>query len=227
MTEKEWLTSLDAVVMLQFLGKKASGRKLRLFGVACVRRKRIGDLLADERSREAVEWAERYADRQASRKELRAAEQRARAVAQSLARAAVRASSGYAASYAALAATEAAAYTAPRAASQASYFVECVNRGGADRAQIRASHADLLREVFGNPFRPVRRAPGWLAWGDRTIPKLAQAIYDERAFERLPVVADALEDAGCTNSDLLGHCRRPATEHVRGCWVVDLLLGKS
>jgi hypothetical protein len=226
MTEVKWLASQEALAMLRSLGKKASGRKLRLFAAACVRRQRIWDLLADERSREAVELAERYADRQATRKELQAAEQQARAAAHSLARYTGGPLSDYAAAYAALAATEAAAYTAPRAASQAAYFVESLNRRGAERSQTRASPADLLREVFGNPFRPVRVAPTWLAWDGGTVPKLAQAIYDERAFDRLPVLADALEEAGCTDRDLLSHCRRPA-EHVRGCWAVDLLLGKA
>jgi hypothetical protein len=66
----------------------------------------------------------------------------------------------------------------------------------------------------------------WLAWNDGIVPKLAQAIYDDRVFDRLPILADALEEAGCTNADILNHCRQPG-EHVRGCWVVDLLLGKS
>src|SRR5581483_3643837 len=66
----------------------------------------------------------------------------------------------------------------------------------------------------------------WLTWNDSLVRRLAQAIYDERAFDRLPILADALEEAGCTNADILNHCRQPG-EHVRGCWVVDLLLGKS
>jgi hypothetical protein len=65
-----------------------------------------------------------------------------------------------------------------------------------------------------------------LAWNDDTVPKLAQAIYEERAFDRLPVLADALEDAGCTNEDLLVHLRGPGP-HLRDCWALDLLLGKS
>jgi hypothetical protein len=84
----------------------------------------------------------------------------------------------------------------------------------------------LLHDVFGNPFRPAPLDPSWLAWKGGVIRKLAQAIYDDRAFARLPVLADALEDAGCTDAAILGHCRGPG-EHVRGCWVVDLLLGKS
>jgi hypothetical protein len=72
----------------------------------------------------------------------------------------------------------------------------------------------------------VTITPAWAAWNDGTIPKLAQAIYEERAFDRLPILADALEEAGCDNADILAHCRQPGP-HVRGCWVVDLLVGKE
>jgi hypothetical protein len=85
----------------------------------------------------------------------------------------------------------------------------------------------LLRCIFGNPFRPAPSlAPAVLAWNGGTVPKLAAAIYEERAFDRLPILADALEDAGCTDADILGHCRGGG-EHVRDCWVVDLVLGKA
>jgi hypothetical protein len=87
-------------------------------------------------------------------------------------------------------------------------------------------HATYLRDFFGNPFRPVTVDPLWLSWDCGTVVKLAQGIYDERAFDRLPVLADALEDAGCTGPDILSHCRS-AGPHVRGCWVVDLILGKQ
>jgi hypothetical protein len=81
---------------------------------------------------------------------------------------------------------------------------------------------DILRDIFGNPFRPVTVNSAWLT---ATVVSLAQAIYDERAYDRLPILADALEDAGCDNAEILNHCRQPG-EHVRGCFVVDLLLGK-
>jgi hypothetical protein len=90
----------------------------------------------------------------------------------------------------------------------------------------RAEQARLLRCIFGNPFRPMQADGAWLRWNDATIVKIAEAIYEERCFGDLPILADALEDAGCDNADLLAHCREPG-EHVRGCWVVDLLLGKS
>ena len=85
--------------------------------------------------------------------------------------------------------------------------------------------ASLVREIFGNPFRPVALEPGWLAWQRGTVRKLAQAIYEDRAFDRLPVLADALEEAGCDDADVLTHCRGPGP-HARGCRVVDFLLEK-
>jgi hypothetical protein len=81
----------------------------------------------------------------------------------------------------------------------------------------------LIREVFGNPFRRVAADPAWLT---STVASLAEGIYAERAFDRLPILADALQDAGCENAEVLGHCSGPGP-HVRGCWVIDLLLGKS
>jgi hypothetical protein len=97
---------------------------------------------------------------------------------------------------------------------------------GIDPESIAHLHAGLLREVLGNPCCAVTVEPSWLAWNDGAIRKMAQAIYDARAFDRLPLLADALEEAGCADADILGHCRTSG-EHVRGCWVVDLLLGKA
>jgi hypothetical protein len=89
-------------------------------------------------------------------------------------------------------------------------------------AELQAQ-CNLLRDIFGNPFRPVAVDPSWKT---ANVIGIAQAIYDERRFGELPILADALEDAGCANADVLGHCRQPG-EHVRGCWVVDLILGKG
>jgi hypothetical protein len=94
------------------------------------------------------------------------------------------------------------------------------------REPLTKYQIDSLRNLFGNPFRPVIVNPSWLTWNGGTVPKLAQAIYDERRFQDLPVLADALEEAGCTNADMLDHCRLPG-EHFRGCWAVDLCLAKS
>jgi hypothetical protein len=81
----------------------------------------------------------------------------------------------------------------------------------------------LVRDIFGNPFRPVSIDA---AWYTTTVVRLAQAIYDERTFERLPILADALEEAGCDDLDILTHLRGPGP-HVRGRWAVDLILGKG
>jgi hypothetical protein len=94
------------------------------------------------------------------------------------------------------------------------------------RADLDVEHCHVVRDIFGNPFRSVFVHPSWLAWNDGIVVKVAQAIYDDRAFDRLPVLADTLEDAGCHDADILGHCRHPGP-HVRGCWVVDLLTGRN
>ncbi len=85
----------------------------------------------------------------------------------------------------------------------------------------------VINEVFGNPFRPLPQLPSTiLNWNDGIVQRLSQVIYNERSFDQMPILADALEEAGCTDTDILNHCRQPG-EHVRGCWVVDLILGKS
>jgi hypothetical protein len=90
----------------------------------------------------------------------------------------------------------------------------------------REFQADMLREIFGNPFRPPTVDPAWLTWNGGTIPGLALSIYQEKAFDRLPILADALEEAGCSDAYLLDHCRGESG-HVPGCWALDALLGRS
>jgi hypothetical protein len=87
----------------------------------------------------------------------------------------------------------------------------------------RRFQCDIVRDIFGNPFRlPIADS----AWMKPQAIELAKTIYHDRAFKRLSQLADLLEEAGCTNSEILRHCREPGP-HVRGCWVVDVLLGKS
>ena len=91
---------------------------------------------------------------------------------------------------------------------------------------INLTWSTLIRDIFGNPILPPPFIdPTWLTWNDGTVVRLAQGIYEERAFDRLPILADAVEEAGCHNSDILAHCRHPGP-HIRGCWVVDLLTGR-
>ena len=82
----------------------------------------------------------------------------------------------------------------------------------------------LLRDIFGNPFRPVVIDP---AWRTSTVVALARQMYNSRDFSPMPILADALQDAGCDNEDILNHCRDASVPHVRGCWVVDLALGQG
>lgn len=102
--------------------------------------------------------------------------------------------------------------------------VKTLHRAEAElTAHEQRVQTDYLRDVFGNPFRPAALDPSWLT---AAVVGLARGVYDDRTFDRLPVLGDALEDAGCTDADILAHCRRDGP-HVRGCWAVDLLLGKA
>jgi hypothetical protein len=238
MTEAEWLTCTDPTPMLEFIRGNVSERKLRLFAVACCRH--IWHLLNDQRSREAVLVVERYSEGSASSKELTAARKMARAAAEVTEAAAQEAEFAGAAALLGIGpqarrvirkamkarAVAAVSATALRA-------TDPRISPGAVGATVLATKAvkskqvlSLMYDIFGNPFRPITTDPSLLVWNDGTIPKLAQAIYDKRAFDRLPILADALQEAGCTDPDILAHCRSGG-EHVRGCWVVDLILGKS
>jgi hypothetical protein len=191
--------------MLEFLREKATGRKLRLFACACCRR--AWDLFTDPRARTAVETAEREADGQQDDGAWASAAADARtAYAEALDKwvhgLAVRA-------------TERDAWTAAHGCATA----------WSSRWHKSALVA-IVRDLFANPYRPCSVAPAWLVWNDAIIPKLAQGIYEDRAFDGLPVLADALEEAGCLDAALLGHLRGPGP-HARGCWAVDLLLKKE
>ena len=85
---------------------------------------------------------------------------------------------------------------------------------------------NIFHDIFGLFVFSTSLNRSWVLWNDLTVTKIAQAIYDDRAFDRLPILADALEDACCDNADILNHCRS-AGNHVRGCWVVDFLLNKK
>lgn len=205
MTEAEWLACTDPTQMLEFLRRTGSYRKLRLFAVGCCRR--VWTMLEDERSRDAVEVAERFADGLATEKE--------RAAAWLAAHNATEARRGvaFAASNSALSKVENRSWCS-RAAS------------AAEAARIhdgKEPQADLLRCIFGNPFHPSTVERSLLT---ESVFTLASAIYEERAFDRLPILADALEESGCRDAAILAHCRGPGP-HVRGCWVVDLLLHRK
>jgi hypothetical protein len=226
-----------------------SARKLRLFACACY--DRIRHLLHDARARVAVEAAEQIADGIMPADELQRAEARIREPLDAL-EGRWRASRG-AERIALLPTHEAlalalvilwpepqkAAYYASSNASLA--FAAIANPGAASsdtgfsrsqRVEERAQ-ADLLRDIFGDPFRPVPLDPAWLTWNDGAVVSLAQTVYDDRELlsghldaARLAVLADMLEEeAGCSDSEILDHLRSPGP-HVRGCWALDRLLDK-
>ncbi|HEY1192447.1 MAG TPA: hypothetical protein VGE74_32790 [Gemmata sp.] len=95
--------------------------------------------------------------------------------------------------------------------------------GGPGPEAEELAQTELLRDIFGNPFRPVTFLPEWRTG---TAVALALQVYESRDFSAMPILADALQDAGCDSADILDHCRGPGP-HVRGCWVVDLVLGKG
>ncbi|MDY3558908.1 hypothetical protein R5W23_006084 [Gemmata sp. JC673] len=223
MTEQEWLTCTSPTPMLAFLQGKVSSRKLRLLAVAYCRQ-----ILPDFAHWELVDGLkqiEAVADQLLDPTALITVAQKAEA------------------------------HLYPEMPPEqrlvcqcvtfASYFDELADDSGAfgvddpDRsalpAAIRCSsavsvgmvgergHSGYIRCVFGNPFCPVAADPAWLT---SNVVALATGIYTDHAFDRMPILADALQDAGCDNADILTHCRNEA-QHVRGCWVVDLLLGKE
>ena len=209
MTEDEWLACAGLEAMLEFLRGKASDRKMLLFAIACCRRvwHIIGD---DPTDRKAVETAEQFTDGEVSLAEFRTV---------------VKSANHYPAALLAL-------HDLVTVADRAAYFA-------AQTAELTFSsvpppqltdvnaYARLLVDIIGpSPFRPITIAPAWLTWREGVVPKIARSIHEERCFDRMPVLGDALEEAGCNSADILSHCRS-GTEHVRGCWVVDAILGKS
>jgi hypothetical protein len=204
MTEAEWLACNAIRPILEFLGESPGSRKLRL--IACVCCRSVWDQL-NERSQDAIMQGEQFADGMIDKQTLLRAGNAARSSSKSV---------GHTAKAARCCAYGDAYLAALFATDQ---VVQCCTNNIADLAA-------LVRDIFGNPFRPVTIDPSWLAWNDGTVVKLAQGIYDDRTFDCLPILADALEEAGCDKADILTHCRQPG-EHMRGCWVVDLLLGKE
>ena len=220
MTEQEWLAYDYPMGMVRYLGAAATDRKLNLLAAACFRR--IWHLLPGPRSKNAVDVLEQFADAASSAEQLDAARREcwedARLVDNPE-------GNKHPSEIAIAAVSMDNILDMLMTAAEATAWVKAGTPEAISKPEERAQ-CEVIREIFGNPFRPVTVDPTWLAWNDGAIRKLAQVIYDERAFDRLPLLADALEDAGCTNADILAHCRGTGP-HVRGCWVVDLALGRN
>jgi hypothetical protein len=231
MTEEEWLSCSDPTPMLESLrpSGKASERKLRLFACACCRR--IWDLLTDDRSRKAVELAERAADHPVSANLLDSVSGGAEeafedAITDDREDGSDGAGIGSARRAAACSAASYASNSPVVRVADALEVIQAAADATVNPDAERAAQATILRDIFGNPFRQVGVDPSWLAWNGGLVPVVAGAIYVGRAFHRLPVLAGVLEEAGCSDADILAHCHGPGP-HFRGCWVVDLLLGKG
>ena len=226
MTEQEWLECTDPTPMLGFVGGKASDRKLRLFACECSHR--IWHLLNEE-NRNAVSLVEDYCE--GSTDTATALTDRGGyGMLTFFGRWSTYADSvvfGITALQFNHKVAQAVSYAAAKclAKSQGELEVERFRCPPRDNERMYQTH--LIRCIFGLlHFRPVSIDPVWLTWNDCTVRRIVQSIYEERAFDRMPVLGDALEDAGCDNADILNHCSQPGT-HVKGCWVVDAVLGKE
>ncbi|HEX4609741.1 MAG TPA: hypothetical protein VH092_16195 [Urbifossiella sp.] len=226
MSESDWLFCSNPQEMLSFLRDRgASERKGRLFATACGRR--VSHLLVPE-AREALGVAERYADGLAGPADRKRAREAAFLVGWvSDPSTAHRRGPAKAAVSEALQASgwQAADGTARRLGYAGA--LDLYSQNGLDwNAALALSSANLvniLRDIFGNPFAPISFSPSWRT---EAVVSLASGIYEERLSERMGVLGDALEEAGCDDCTVLEHCRA-AGPHQKGCWVVDLVLGKT
>jgi hypothetical protein len=252
MTEEEWLappadvpaTTAIELMMNFLLEEGCRERKLRLFAHAICQR--LEPVLVDERCRTALNGLEMYADGRCGLEDFESHAALARAAFETISHslggpASERSNPRFHAAHAVRHATEARnAFAAPGymisgigAASWGAIVAAglVVSDNASDGTEEDAAYqaeaevqVRLLRDIFGNPFRPVEFDPEWRT---TTALQLAQCIYAERAFDRLPILADALQDAGCDSDDLLAHLRDTTAPHVRGCWALDLVLGKE
>jgi hypothetical protein len=227
-TEAEWLTVMDPTAMLRHLGG-VNARKLRLFAASCCRR--VDQLVVSRRDglEDAVTYIdglEREADGTA---DAGAWEELVRRVLVArhdiIDRTMDEVEVAFCTFLTAIdndpqPAALWASVNANIALSQFPRRPEADEVAGTAEAVVQAA---FLRDIFGDPFRPVAFDASWRT---DTALSLARVMYESRDFAAMPILADALQDAGCENADVLDHCRGNGV-HVRGCWVVDLVLGKS
>jgi hypothetical protein len=238
MTEPEWLAATRPADLIEFIffDTEVSDRRLRLFSCACAQR--VCHLTVDEAFAGLVELAEAYADERVAADVLKARNSACTDRYRELHR-----SSSPAETFARMAALRCGYWASERkrdfyqphdldfpyplgAAQDAWGAVSHAGgdeRGNQDGIREDQVQVAILQDIFGNPFRPVTFLPEWRT---STVLALAQQMYDSRDFGAMPILADALQDAGCDSENVLNHCRSGAV-HVRGCWVVDLALGKA
>jgi hypothetical protein len=222
MTEAAWLACVDPKAMLDYCRERkmhrkvrqVTNRKLRLFVVACCRQ--LWDSLTLEAVRAVVELNERVADKLATEQELAKARNAAHGPAHE-------------------AWNQSRREGTPTEETIRRLFFAIFMGHSIDELRrdsmpllltdpvLLSAAPSLLRDIFGNPFRPAMLDP---AWRTSTVTALARGMYESRDFTPMPILADALQDARCDNDDILNHCRDGGV-HIRGCWVVDLVLGKE
>ncbi len=231
MNEAEWDVCANPFRMLEVLRGRLSDRKLRLFAVACCRR--VQGFILDTRALDALAVAERFADGLVADAERSRARQAVQQAAQSreVTRAPTLPKWQRRAASAVYWANDHRPSRAAMNALSLAIDVLIERAGGylsreapAIMSTERQAQADMLRDLFGNPFRPPPSAEA--AGYSPTVLGLARAIYEQGRFADLLILADALEEAGCTDGELLGHLRSPGP-HVRGCWALDLILGEG
>jgi hypothetical protein len=237
MNEEEWLTAQHSATLLHFIAPKVSDRKLHYFAIACARR--LAPILPEPASLQGIDVLERFVEGQCN-------EESVHAFSYDVEGAAFSVEAGHAPwqgvveqlphnLLAELAANpDCTVESARRILTSAAYFVDEVfstvpwERRFPDWVSIPGGSLFrpvwLVHEIFGNPFRQVKMPRKWRT---STAVALARQVYDSRDFGAMLILADALQDAGCDNEDILAHCRGASLTHVRGCWVVDLVLGKS
>ncbi len=240
MTESQWLTTSSAPVqMAKVATRQASSRKLQLLGCAFLRL--VEDESFDEGLLAAIAAAEGYACGEVDDKTFHAAER----VVELSRRAIAERPDGMREGHAVDAVASLFGTNLRRGLPATLAWVRLIARFSDILGEtlgryrvIRARQCDLFREILGNPFRPWQVVAEWLDPAARIAPdgatirvtdtakSLAETIDLERVYDRLPILADALEDAGWTDPALLTHCRH-GTGHVRGCWAVDLVLGRK
>lgn len=231
MDEAGWYECRLLYELLALARARMNDRQRRLFAVACCGR--FGHLMADPRSRAAVDVARRFADGEAGEEERFSAEADA-----SEAYVAVRDSRLLLApalpwsrqaellAQAALLCVTPGVYYAEDAADCVRWALLAANGWGCEQAE-ETEQCRLLREIVGPlPFHEARVEPWWLAYNDGAARQLAALIDRDQSFDLMPILADALEEAGCDDERLLKHCR-DGGDHVRGCWVIDLLVGRA
>jgi hypothetical protein len=208
--------------MLRRLSSQAGERRLRLFACGCCRQ--VWPLLDNPRTRLAVALAERRADGQASEEEVLPAP---------------RSTAGLS--------TVAVAWAAEAVAVLTAWGTDLTEWGALNTVHVVAEHAAralrdvagvmtwtaarrrqsaLLFDILGKLDQPIALNPRWLDWNDGTLRRMADTIYREHRFADMPILGDALEEAGCDRVDLLAHCRE-YVEHARGCWLVDAIRAKA